>query len=431
MTRKPTVLYGLMILIIMVIGICGFLALTFSKTQPDQKQRSFATPMVDVVDVKWSSVPLVVKTMGEVQPSQFVKIVPQVNGKIIFINPDLIPGGMIKKGEVLIRIDPSDYDLAIREAAAAVTQAQLTKEEQEGRRAAAGREMKLLDNQITLTDQGRRLASRETHLENALAQLDAAQSRLEQAQLARSRTVVRAPFDARVSAEFVDIGQVVSGQSVMTTLVASDKAWVQATLPVERLQWIDIPGLNADTGSSVVVRQKLAGNKEIIRRGKVLRFLPDQNQRGNLARLLIQVSDPFGETGPQKDSSVSENRTASLPLLVGSFVHVEIKGRTLQDLLALPRSALREDSQVWVYAKNGQLAFRSVELVWNDEDKIYIRGDLDSNEPVITSRLNNPVPGMKLRLNDQDKSSLEASLPSIEGTQQSAQPKAETKANHK
>lgn len=380
---------------ICIIAVSVFLILTFSRTSPDRKSRPTTAPLVDIVEVKSKTLPIVINAMGAVRPARSVSILPQVNGKVIYLSPNLIPGGYVKAGDVLIRIEPKDFDLAAREANAEVSSAQLALEEQEGARAAAERELQMVGKDLALSDQGLRLANRELYVENARAQVEAAKSRLEQAQLARRRCVVKAPFDAQVSEKSVDIGHVVSTQVPVAMLVASEVAWIEGTLPVESLRWIDIPGVNGGTGASVTIRQKLSSKTEIIRQGKVLRLLPDLQEQGKLARVLIEVQDPFGYLEQDKKEGKG-SLDYELPLLMGAFVHVEIQGHIIPDLIALPRNALREDNQVWLRDGDGLLVFRQVETVWSDDEAFYVQGDLAEGDAVITSRLSNPMPGMKV-----------------------------------
>lgn len=389
-------LYGVGLALVLAVGVAAFLALTLSRSRPNRRSSTTAAPAVDVVEARAASVPIVVRAMGGVQPAESVKVIPQVGGRVTFVSPSLVPGKRIKKNELLVQIEPKDYDLAIRAAQAEVTQAQLAVEVQQGQRAAAQRELQLVEGELAPTQEGMRLASRESYVENARAQLDAAQSRLEQAQLARSRTTLRAPFDARVQDKAVDVGQVVSPQSVVATLVASDRAWVEAALPTEQLRWIDVPGLNAERGAEVRVTQKLAGDIEVVRRGGVVGLLPSLHETGKLARLLVEIDDPFAEQDGAASRPVGAD--PALPLLVGSYVHLEIQGRTLLDLLALPRGALREGGQVWVRDADGLLALRSVETVWRDGEVVYVRGDLKPSELVVTSHIASPIPGMRLDL---------------------------------
>jgi len=330
----------------------------------------------------------------------------------------LFPGGRVKRNEVLVRIDAADYELAVREARAAVAEAQLALDVQLGHRAVATRERELVKRahsretpprlRAQPSPEGLRLASRESHVENARVQLDAAKSRMDQALLARGRTVVRAPFDARVSEKSVDIGQVVSTQSILATLVASDEVWVEAALPLEQLRWIDVPGVAGGAASPVVVRHKLNGSMDTIRRGQVLGLLPGLLEHGKLARLLVRVRDPFG---PITDGA--EQTAPHLPLLVGAFVHLEIQGHTLAGLFPLPRRALREDSTVWVHDANHTLVFRAVEVVWSSGETVYVRGELKAGDRVVTSRLTAPLPGMKLSL---DRAASDALKPALQRT---------------
>ena len=167
-----------------------------------------------------------------------------------------------------------------------------------------------------------------------------------------------------------------------------------ATLRVDQLRWIDVPGPDGGPGASVVVRQKLTGSREAIRRGRVLGLLPGLAEPGKLARLLVQVRDPFGPAGGAAPRSADAG--AQLPLLVGSFVHLEIQGRMLSGIIALPRGALRESGKVWVCGADGRLEFRAVEVVWSRGETVYLRGGLKVGERVVSSRLTAPLPGMKV-----------------------------------
>lgn len=386
--------YYLLLLFIAGTGVAIFLLLTLSRSQPTRRPHKIVAPTVEVKKAQPTSVPVVVHAMGGVQPARSVKVIPQVAGRVIYTSPQLKPGGWVKKNSILVQIDPKDYELAIRIAQAAVTQAQLSTDVQEGQRAAARRELQLVERGLAPTQKGMRLASRQSHVENALAQLDAAKSRLEQAQLARSRTIIRAPFDARVAEKSADVGLVVTPQSVLAVLIASSTAWVEASLPMEKLRWIDVPGQDGQQGAQVKVRQKLIGATEITRQGKVLGLLPGLHERGKLARLLIEVSDPFGL---QSASDTAEHQR-ELPLLMGSYVHLDIQGHKLAHLFPLPRAALREGERVWIYDAKQQLAIRAVEVVWREGEVIYVRGDLSAGELVVVSHLASAIPGMKLRL---------------------------------
>ena len=386
-------LKGLLVALIGLAGVSAFVGLMLTRSRLGRRPRPATAPLVRLVEARPTRVPVVVQAMGGVRAAREVRLVPQVSGRVVHVSRHLIPGSRVRRGEVLVRIDPKDYELAVRAARAAVAEARLALDVQLGHRAVAKTELELVKGKLKPSAEGLRLASRESYVENAKVQLDAAKSRLEQALLARQRTTLTAPFDARVSDKGVDVGQVVTTQSVLATLVASDEVWIEATLPVEQLRWIDIPRPGGGKGAPVVVRQKLAGPAETVRRGEVLGLLPGLQDQGKMARILVRVPDPFGSTDT---TTTGAEAPADLPLLVGSYVHVEIQGHTLDGLIPLPRGALRESGKVWVCDADRKLRFRPVEVVWSRGETVYVRGELAGGETVITSRLTAPLPGMKV-----------------------------------
>lgn len=395
----------LIVAVVVLAGVSAFLALTLTRSRLGRRPRPAMAPLVKVVEVQPTTVPIVIRSMGGVQAARMVRLVPQVSGRVVHVSRHLIPGSRVKRDEVLVKIDSTDYELAVRDARAAVADAQLALDVQLGHRAVAKKELQLVKGAAAPTPEGMRLASRESHVENARVQLDAAKSRLEQALLARQRTVLRAPFQARVSEKAVDVGQVVTTQSVLATLVASDEVWVEATLPVEQLRWIDVPGASGRKGAPVVVRQKLAGAFETVRRGEVLGLLPGLQDQGKLARLMVRVRDPFGTANAKTSSpeGAGADAGAGLPLLVGSYVHLEIQGHTVSGVFPLPRGALRENGKVWICDEKKTLAFRSVEVVWGSGETVYVRGQLEAGDKVVSSRLTAPLPGMKVSLADEGR----------------------------
>jgi len=219
--------------------------------------------------------------------------------------------------------------------------------------------------------------------------LASAQSTLEQARLQRERTVIRAPFNALVTEELVDVGQVVAGASRIATLVDSDIFWVRVELPVDRIESIEIPGLRGATqGSPVIIDQQTTPGHIVERGGRVVRLLSDLDPKGKMARLLVEVDNPLG-------SGKSDGE--GMPLLLGSYVAVKIRGPRVDGVITLPRRALRESGQVWVLDSDSKLQIRRVAVIWARDEDVFVRGELHDGEQVITSRIAAPVAGMRLR----------------------------------
>jgi RND family efflux transporter MFP subunit len=380
------ILKAVLVLAIVGAGYGVFYYLKTSREVPHRQPPGQRPTLVEVVEAKTAEEPVMVSAMGTVTAAQTVTVFPEVGGRIVYQSNRLVPGGRFSRGQVLVKIDPTDYDLVIKQHQARVVQAKMELARERGLKSVAEREWKLIQDEVQPTEEGRKLALREIQLENAQAAVDAAQSSLDQARLMRERTVIKAPFNAVVTEEFVDRGQVVSPASRIATLVATDKFWVQVSAPVDRLSWIHIPGVNSKEGSPAEVIQQTGTDLEMKRRGKVIKLEGSLDPKGKMARLLVEVDDPLGTPG--------ENGTV-MPLLLGGYVNVQIQGPRVPDALALPRRALREKSRVWVMSDK-KLQVRKVEVVWSRGDTVFVRGDLRSGETVVNSRIVTPIEGMLL-----------------------------------
>ncbi|MFO8074347.1 MAG: efflux RND transporter periplasmic adaptor subunit [Polyangia bacterium] len=374
---------------ILLAGFGLFYLLTTMKQKPERQEPPDGSAVVEVTEVAAASGPATIGSMGVVVPAREVTVVLQVSGRAVEVSPDLVPGGRVREGQLLARIDPRDYDLAIRQQRAAVTSAEMELATERARKEVAEREWSLIADELRPSEEGRKLALREIQIETAEAALDSARSGLDQARLARSRTAVRAPFDAVVIEEMVDEGQVLGPSSKVATLVDSTRFWVRATVPMDRLPWISLPDEDGEGGSRVLVSQRVGPGDVVERRGRVVRLLGDLDELGKMARLLIEVSDPLGPEG---------GGGAELPLLLGAYVNAEIEGPELKDVVSVPRTALRDRDRLWI-KRDGELAIETIEVVWTTEQRVFVRGDVSVGEQVVTSRIPAPVEGMPLKVN--------------------------------
>ena len=251
------------------------------------------------------------------------------------------------------------------------------------------------------TEAGKALALRKPHQQLAKANLAAARSALLRADLARSKTKVEVPFNNYVKMESIEPGLLAGPQSQLAQLIGTDAFWVEAPVPLDRLDWIEIPGVNGfqgERGSAVTVTQT-TGAAPIVRKGTILRLLPELDTLGTQARVLIEIEDPL---------LLKEGGAPGLPLLVGAFVKLEIQGKELDHVVKVPRVALRDGDHVWVMTPDDTLEVRPVTIVWREPDSVFVSEGLTDGERVITSRLATPEPGMKLRLPGQETASSDA-----------------------
>jgi len=370
-------------------GIGIFTMLVRTKPQPSRSQREQSATLVEVQRAEAGNHQVVVSYHGEVVPSKRIVLQPDVGGRVVWQSPELVPGGRFAEGDRIVRIDPRDYQVALEQQQSAVEQARTQLEQERGRQTVAEREWELFGEEGESSEQGRALALREPQVRAARVAVDAAESGMRRARLTLSRTTLAAPFDAIVTSESVDPGQLVGPQYQLATLVGSDAFWVRVSVPMEMLRWIDVPGMRgAEEGSPARVRQE-AGENVIEREGRVVRLLGDLDPVGRMARILVEIDDPYA----LEDED-------SLPMLLGSFVDVEILGDVVEDVYEVPRTALREGERVWLVDADDQLELRDVEIAWRTEDSVWVRTGLEDGDRLVTSRIPTPVEGMRLRLDD-------------------------------
>jgi RND family efflux transporter MFP subunit len=371
-------------LALLVLGVGITAALVRSKPRAQRAAPTATAPRVEVVEAIPRSLPARVGGTGLVQPSRKVSLATEVSGRIIEVADAVLPGGRLKEGALIARVDPRDYRLAIQQEESRVRAAEVELQLEQGRQDIAAREWKLLGGDRPMEESP--LALRKPQLVATRQALEAARGGLERARLNLERTARRAPFNALVLTENLEVGQVVGPGNPVVTLIGTDRFWVSVSLPVEDLGMLDIPGLNAERGSRAKVVQRLGAEAPIIREGEVLRLQGELDAQARTATLLVAVDRPLDAPG------------GGLPLLSGAYVEVELEGRPLEKAISLPRAAVFDGDQVWVVSAEGTLARRTVQVGWRTRDEVVVVGGLEAGARVVTSPLSLPIEGMPVQV---------------------------------
>lgn len=379
--RRRKVLVALMSLTVIcaAIGIAIFLVLT--KPKAGRRHPPKMNPLVSVISVRPETHEVTVRVMGTVVPAKELTLRSRVAGEIEHMHPEFTEGGLLHKGEEILRIDDQDYRLIVAQKQSAVADARYALKVEMGRQEIARREWKLLNGDNPAPPEDAELALRKPHLEKAQSDLIAAEAELEAARLQLARTKIHAPFNAIVRSTSIQQGSQVTTQENLATLVNTDTYWIQASIPVDQLQWIDIPGREASMGSAVVVRYQ----NSAVRPGRVIKLLSDLEKQGRMARLVIQVDDPLSLASPDGDTPA---------MLIGEYVQADIQGHRIPEAYRIPREALRESSRIWVVGTDGALDIREVDVVWRDTQSVILKQGLRPGERVVVSDLATPVKGM-------------------------------------
>lgn len=366
---------------LIVLGVAGFWYYKSKAVKFKRKPAVKTAPVVDIMKVNPDRVIAQIRAMGTVRPDREVVIKSQVTGTVIQVAPEFVQGGLIPKGQAMVRIDPADYKLAVNKAQSALAQAQADFEIEKGQQLIAREELKLMAGMSPNGIRETSLVLRKPQLEQARAAVTSAESDLEAARLDLERTRISAPFHALVLSKEVDAGAMTAAQGTLATLVDVTCYQVEVQVPLDRLDRIRVHETN---GSPARIRSLYAGREW---QGRVVRTTGAVTEQSRMAGVIIRVDDPLG-LGPAK------GRPA---MLLDDHVEALIEGQAFDNVFSLPRNLVREDSSLWIY-NDGRLEIRKVAPVWIENDRVFIQSGLSPGDLVISSDISTPVPGMALTL---------------------------------
>ncbi len=387
MSKRDLLLKIFLPLLILVGAIIITLMMVRSRQLPQPQEKEFAGPLVEVMEVTRAERTIMVTGTGTVQPSREVAVTPQVSGQVVELSPRMVAGGFVEAGELLFAIEATDYQLALESARANQAMAELELAKIAGQADVARLEWQRLA--LPGQSEPEPLVVFEPQLKSAEAQVAAARAAVSQAGLNLKRTRLVAPFNGYVRTEKVEVGQYVKSGTNVATLGGTDEVEIVVPLPLEELDWIDLPKRNGQINNvSVEVRLTL-GNRLSTWTGQVRRLLGDINPQNRMASLVVSVSDPFGRSNSAEKTAVQ--------LAPGTFVEVRVQGRLLSGVVVVPRLALHDHDTVWVVDEQQTLRIRSVEVVRREKEEVLLSGGLQAGEKIVLTNLSGAADGMKLR----------------------------------
>jgi RND family efflux transporter MFP subunit len=361
-----------------------------NKPRANRAPKAISAPLVETIKPVSKNHQTTIHAMGNVIASQSVNLIPRISGLVISVSQHFVEGGLLKKGESLVELDPTDYLLAIKQSESDVAKARYNLTIEQGQQTIVKREAQLLESE--LHGQSEELVLRKPHLELAKAALAAAEASLKQAHLNLERTKPVVPFNAIITSRNANVGAWMPAFSTGTPLaklVGTDNFWINVSVPVDKLRWLKIPEINGSQGSAAKITYESAWGKDVFREGKIKRLQAEIEPEGRMAKILVEVDDPLCQK--------AENKTKP-PLMLGTYVQVALDGSTLNDVIELPETTLHDGKTLWLLNEKNELAFAEVEPLWKENGQIYFAPNmLPQNAVVITSDLAAPMLGMALR----------------------------------
>ncbi len=374
---------------IIIIALCAGIAIFLIKNRPapHRTAKKDLGPVVKTVLVQIQDHPVSVIANGTVQGRQAIDITPQVSGMVTKLATNFVLGGFFKQDELFFTIDDTDHTLKLEQTKAELAKAELDYALIEGQSVIARREWQMQSH--NKNEQPLPLVVYEPQLRNAKAKIAAASAAVRQAEVNLERTLVRAPFPCFVRSENIDIGQYVRAGVSLARVVGTDEAEIMVSLPLADLPWIQLPDSNGVGGSSATISLTIASTPQHWQ-GRVSRLLGEINQASRMAQIIVRVEDPY------QLKNVQPNKPQ---LAIGSFVQVNIAGKTVKSIVAIPRHALRDGDVVWLVDQDNTIVMQEVDIVRKDKDQLFIRSGLNDGDRLVVSSLSGAANGLKVRTN--------------------------------
>lgn len=354
------------------------------KEKPKSKQPEAVIPVVDVVMVSPDTHKPRVMSFGTVQSYFETIVVPQVSGSITEVAKKFRVGEVVKKGDLLVTLDATDFQtaLATEQANFALQKRTLVEEEILAKQAAED-----------WLESGRKLDSasdfvlRKPQLTTAKANIASAEAAIKKAIADIERTRLTSPYDAVVTASTASVGNFATSQTQLGILVATERAEIRLPLTAEQVAQVKMPGL--DKGGGATVHLSHPNHKNIEWSAKLVRREPTVDPQNQVTHVIVEIENPY--------TAMAE------PLAIGSFVNASIPAKPIENVYKIPEAALVNDAHIWVLDEESKLLRLPAERAHSAEGFVYVRVSSESIAPplrIVSRPLSNFRSATKVRINE-------------------------------
>lgn len=395
-----------------------------SKAPIEHEDAKFPDKAVEVITIK--KIPFRARAMafGNVEPSVVLKAKSEVSGKVSYIHPDLKKGASLKKGTVVLRIEPTTFEISLNQSKAGLagsqsSLAQLETEEKSTKRALSisqknlnvglkelnrikslwnkrliarstldKEEQKVLGLRQAVQDIQGKLSSYKSRKAATRAQITQSKSQVNQSKDTLGKTEVTMPFDARIGTVSVESGEFTPAGGVLFEALGMQAVEITAQLPTKQFRPL-ISGLGPKKGSKKPIislkdptsmhkilsnmhleaRVRLVGdsNDPSVWDGQLIRLSESVDPTRDTLGLVIAVDKPYEGIIPGKRP----------PLLKGMYTSVELFSPA-KPTLVVPRKALHQ-GRIYIADEDNKLKVQPVHTLFLQGDMVVLDGDKDAH----------------------------------------------------
>lgn len=383
------------------------------RPEPPKSDPPPQSPLVSTTTAEGQQGNLTVRGNGTVRPTVQIELTAEVGGQLVSVSDALVSGGSFEAGDLLARIDPTDYENAVDQAEAQVTQREFELLQTQEEAGIAREEYQRLRQRTgsapepDSTSLGR-LVFKEPQLKRARANLQSAKATLSNAEAQLRRTYIRAPFNGMVRTKRADLGAYVAPGTPIATIYGTDAVEIVVSLTSREAALIGgLWATKARRGRTDIPATVSAeyGGRRYTWEGYVDRVEGALDEQTRTVDVVVRVPQPY-DSGTSDagtvESQASEGgvQLEQPPLAIGQYTTVDIQGRQLDDYIVVPRQSVRDGDVVWTVENDTMLVERPVEIIQVVEEDAYLAPDIAPGTPVITSDLRVHTDSMRIRLAD-------------------------------
>jgi len=377
---------GLIVLAIVV--VIGMATMAKGK-RPERQDNGQTAVLVETIPAQARSLNFIVESQGTVRPRTQTNLVAQVSGIVVSVSNSFVAGGFFHAGEMLLEIDPSDYQTALKRAEASLASRKAKLAEEKSRSEQALKDWRNLGRAGDPPD----LVMRKPQLADAMANVLAAEADIDKARRDLQRTKISVPYDGLLRERKVDIGQYVTPGTQLGISFAVDTAEIRLPLAADDLAFLNLP---ASTDTEIEDYPEVSLSAEIggvtqTWEARLIRTEGVLDESSRVLYVVASVVDPYGFLGKSPQDE----------LRMGTFVRAAINGRYVDNVVVLPRYVLRNDNTVLVANSERELEVREVLVARAEARQVFITNGVSDGELVVTTTLDAPIPGTRLLLRDE------------------------------
>ncbi|MDR0336895.1 MAG: HlyD family efflux transporter periplasmic adaptor subunit [Planctomycetaceae bacterium] len=426
-------------LILLILTGVVIVILMAPKVVPKSESSRLILDTVEAVPIEEHHGGIDFRTDGEVIPFRQLDVVPEIAGRVIYKSEHCRLGHSVCLGEILLRIDPTDYQHELEQLTEALKQANIAIAENDVQIANTQKELDLAAKQLELRkrdwERNQSLAQRNAI---SVAELDSVQSSLltveetiqklrnqlsiyevqknklmvtrrreeisvKTAQLNLERTEVRSPLGGIVTADTFEVNSFIQRGAGVAKILDISQLEIQCSLYMKQIQWIWRQSGSDNNGyifppTPVTILYEIDGERWSW--AGTLKTL-DGGGLNAVTRMIpcrVKVDDPH-LVRPVHVHGVG-GKNAPPTLFAGMYVSIVVHSQPAVSLYRIPEKALLPGNIIWT-ATNGQLQRHAIHVATTVENNVLFYADSDELSPtdlVVVSPIAAPVEGRNVQV---------------------------------